>query len=114
MPLLRAGDVRVSNVCKPKPAPKGCLNALVAGGRCAGTASDDVRGGGLSVSMPLLRAGDVRALNVPRHAREIGIVSMPLLRAGDVRAYNGTRGGYEGGRVSMPLLRAGDVRVSAP
>ena len=39
MPLLRAGDVRARVGRRKTRAPTACLNALVAGGRCAGRTS---------------------------------------------------------------------------
>ncbi len=143
MPLLRAGDVRAMKVWQllDRPVRAGrvpCLNALVAGGRCAGArirrstspisllsqcpccgramcggheaADGTAMPQGNRVSMPLLRAGDVRAPPRRPPRRPPRAVSMPLLRAGDVRALK-VHPDIRATVVSMPLLRAGDVRV---
>ena len=63
MPLLRAVDVRDSKSSRSMIGRQStCLNALVAGGRCAGSQRDkEAQGASSVVSMPLLRAVDVRA-----------------------------------------------------
>ena len=59
--LVAGGRCAGSQRGAPPPRRRCRLNALVAGGRCAGRRRPCHRQGDADVSMPLLRAGDVRA-----------------------------------------------------
>ena len=88
MPLLRAVDVRDSRLDEKTMNSFRCLNALVAGGRCAGAAPDRSKigeGGGLNALVAGGRCAGGSCANNICAGPVTSIVSMPLLRAVDVR-----------------------------
>ena len=87
MPLLRAVDVRAGYYVPPENGQTHCLNALVAGGRCAGCSPACESGLDCCGSQcPCCGRSMCGFSNRLRLLLECPVVSMPLLRAVDVRA----------------------------
>ncbi len=90
MPFIAGGPCAGGLLAGPSgwPSQSACLNALDAGGPCAGIADRRRDPRDLPVSMPLMRAGPVRASFARRLKRRSHrtIVSMPFSRACPVRA----------------------------
>ena len=88
MPLLRAVDVRApTSACLPIAATASCLNALVAGGRCAGFCNTGMETCDNETSQcPCCGRSMCGRRTAGSGAAKLRTVSMPLLRAVDVRA----------------------------
>ena len=112
MPLLRAVDVRAGYYVPPENGQTHCLNALVAGGRCAGPETPSFgKWRGMLSQCPCCGRSMCGTSSRPTSGTSKTLSQCPCCGRSMCGLQPGLRKRPRLLRVSMPLLRAVDVRV---